>query len=143
VKKLKQEIGRPIAQLIRDLEKRGRLDRTLAIIASEFCRDMMIESVPGSNAKDQSCARTEKFAEIKHYSLHRHFSSGVKNGFIYGKTADERPPVVVENPDSVEDFHATIFTTMGISPKTAYEFEKRPFFLTKDVMGKPAMDIFT
>jgi len=32
---------------------------------------------------------------------------------------------------------------MGISPKTAYEFEKRPFFLTKDVMRKPAMDIFT
>jgi len=54
VKKLKQEIDWPIAQLIRDLEKRGQLDRTLVIIASEFCRDMMIEGVPGSNAKDQS-----------------------------------------------------------------------------------------
>lgn len=32
---------------------------------------------------------------------------------------------------------------MGISPKTAYEFEKRLFFLAKDVMGKPAMEILT
>jgi len=31
---------------------------------------------------------------------------------------------------------------MGISPKTAYEVEKRPFFVTKDGTGKPAMDIF-
>ena len=54
MKKLNQEIDRPITQLIRDLEKRGQLDRTLVIIASEFCRDMMIEGVPGSNAKDQS-----------------------------------------------------------------------------------------
>ena len=57
MKKLKQEIDRPIAQLIRDLEKRGLLDRTLVIIASEFSRDMMIERVPGSNAKDQPRAR--------------------------------------------------------------------------------------
>ena len=54
MKKLKQEIDRPIAQLIRDLEKRGLLDRTLVIIASEFSRDMMIEGVPGPNAKGQS-----------------------------------------------------------------------------------------
>jgi|GEM_PF-1572680 len=32
---------------------------------------------------------------------------------------------------------------MDISPKTACEFEKRLFFLTKKAMGKPAMDIFT
>jgi len=142
VKKLKQEIDRPIAQLIRDLEKRGLLDRTLVIIASEFSRDMMIEGVPGPNAKDQSRARPEKLAEMKHYGLHRHFTGGVKKGFIYGKTADERPLVAVENPVSAEDLHATIFTAMGISPKTDYEVEKRPFFATKDGTGKPAMDIF-
>jgi len=81
-------------------------------------------------------------AEMKHYGLHRHFIGGVKKGFIYGKTADERPLVAVENPVSAEDLHATIFTAMGISQKTAYEVEKRPFFVTKDGTGKPAMDIF-
>lgn len=151
VKRLKQEIDRPIAQLVLDLEAKGLLDRTLVIIASEFSRDMMIEGVPGSNAKDQSRAKTEKLAEMKHYGLHRHFTGGtsvamfgggVKKGFLYGKTADERPLLAVENPVSVEDLHATIFTAMGISPKTAYNVEKRPFFATKDGHGKPVTEIF-
>ena len=50
VARMKQEIDRPIAQLILDLEQRGLLDRTLVVLASEFSRDMMIEGVPGSNA---------------------------------------------------------------------------------------------
>ncbi|WP_366918986.1 DUF1501 domain-containing protein [uncultured Gimesia sp.] len=152
VKRLKQEVDRPIAQLVLDLEAKGLLDRTLIVIASEFSRDMMIEGVPGSNAKDQSRAKTEKLAEMKHYGLHRHFTGGtsvamfgggVKKGFLYGKTADERPLLAVENPVSVEDLHATIFTAMGVSPKTAYEVEKRPFFATKDGHGKPVTEIFS
>ena len=151
VDRLKKEVDRPIAQLILDLEKRGLLDRTLVIVASEFSRDMMIEGVPGSNAKDQSRAKTEKLQEMKHYGLHRHFTGGtsvamfgggVKKGFLYGKTADERPLLAVENPVSVEDLHATIFTAMGISPKTAFDVEKRPFYATKDGKGKAVMDIF-
>jgi hypothetical protein len=42
----------------------------------------------------------------------------------------------------VEDLHATIFTAMGISPKTAFDVEKRPFFATKDGHGKAVMDVF-
>ncbi len=151
VKRLKEEVDRPIAQLILDLEQRGMLENTLVVIASEFSRDMMIEGVPGSNAKDQSRAKTEKLGEMKHYGLHRHFTGGtsvamfgggVKRGHLYGKTADERPLIAVENPVSVEDLHATIFTAMGISPKTAYDVEKRPFFATIDGHGKPVMDVF-
>ena len=151
VKRMKSEIDRPIAQLILDLETRGLLDRTLVVIASEFSRDMMIEGVPGSSARDQSRAKTDKLQEMKHYGLHRHFTGGtsvamfgggVKKGFVYGKTADERPLLAIENPVPVEDLHATIFTAMGISPKTSYEVEKRPFFATKDGLGKPATEIF-
>ena len=149
--RMKKEIDQPIAQLIRDLEAKGLLDRTLVILASEFSRDMMIEGVPGSNAKDQSRARAEKLSEMKQYGLHRHFTGGtsiamfgggVKKGFTYGKTADERPLMAVENPLSIEDLHATIYTAMGINPKTAYEVEKRPFYATKDGIGKAATDIF-
>ncbi|MDB4537409.1 DUF1501 domain-containing protein [Akkermansiaceae bacterium] len=151
VDRLKKEIDAPIAQLILDLEERGLLDRTLVVIASEFSRDMMIEGRPGSNAKDQSRAKTDKIQEMKHYGLHRHFTGGtsvamfgggVKKGGLYGKTADERPLLAVENPVSVEDLHATIFTAMGISPKTAFDVEKRPFFATKDGHGKAVMDVF-
>ena len=149
--RMKKEIDQPIAQLIRDLETKGILDRTLVILASEFSRDMMIEGVPGSNAKDQSRARAEKLSEMKQYGLHRHFTGGtsiamwgggVKKGFVYGKTADERPLMAMENPLSIEDLHATIYTAMGINPKTAYEVEKRPFYATKDGIGKAATDIF-
>ena len=149
--RMKKEIDQPVAQLIRDLEAKGLLDRTLVILASEFSRDMMIEGVPGSVARDQSRARTEKLNEMKQYGLHRHFTGGtsiamfgggVKKGFTYGKTADERPLMAVENPLSIEDLHATIYTAMGINPKTAYEVEKRPFYATKDGIGKAATDIF-
>ena len=149
--RMKKEVDQPIAQLILDLEERGLLDRTLVILASEFSRDMMIEGVPGSTAKDQSRAKTEKLQEMKHYGLHRHFTGGtsvmmwgggVKKGFVYGKTADERPLMAIENPVSIEDLHATIYTAMGINPKTAYEVEKRPFYANKDGIGKAATDIF-
>jgi arylsulfatase A-like enzyme len=148
---MKKEVDQPIAQLILDLEERGLLDRTLVILASEFSRDMMIEGVPGSTARDQSRARTEKLQEMKHYGLHRHFTGGtsvmmwgggVKKGFVYGKTADERPLMAIENPVSIEDLHATIYTAMGINPKTAYEVEKRPFYATKDGIGKAATGVF-
>ena len=149
--RMKKEVDQPIAQLILDLEERSLLDRTLVILASEFSRDMMIEGVPGSTARDQSRAKTEKLQEMKHYGLHRHFTGGtsvmmwgggVKKGFVYGKTADERPLMAIENPVSIEDLHATIYTAMAINPKTAYEVEKRPFYATKDGIGKAATDIF-
>ncbi|MDE0827443.1 MAG: DUF1501 domain-containing protein [Akkermansiaceae bacterium] len=151
VDRLKKEIDQPISQLILDLEARGILDRTLVVIASEFSRDMMIEGVPGSNAKDQSRARSKTLEEPKHYGLHRHFTGGtsvamfgggVKKGYLYGATADERPLIAIENPVSVMDLHATIFTAMGISPKTVYDVEKRPFFATKDGHGEAVMDVF-
>ncbi len=151
VKALKEQIDRPVTQLILDLEERGLLDRTLVIIASEFSRDMLIEGVPGSTARDQSRAKSDTLQEMKHYGLHRHFTGGtsvcmfgggMKKGFVYGKTADERPLVAIENPVSITDLHATIFKAMGISPKTAYDVENRPFYVTEDGHGKPVMDLF-
>lgn len=149
--RMKQEIDRPIARLILDLEERGMLDRTLVIVATEFSRDMMIEGVPGSNAVDQSLAKSDTLEEPKHYGLHRHFTGGssvllfgggVKKGYVHGATADERPLVAVEKPVTITDLHATIFTAMGISPKTAYDIEKRPFYATEDGKGRPVTELF-
>jgi hypothetical protein len=149
--RMKREIDRPIARLIRDLEERGLLDRTLVVVASEFSRDMMIEGVPGSVAKDQSRAKTDRLQEMKHYGLHRHFTGGssvvlfgggMKRGHVHGATADERPLVAVRDPVSITDLHATLFTAMGISPKTEFEIEKRPFYATNDGKGIPIQSIF-
>lgn len=151
VDRLHKEIDRPIAQLILDLEERGLLDRTLVIIASEFSRDALIEGRPGSEANDQATHKVDVITEEKHYGLHRHFTGGtsvamfgggVKRGHLYGKTADERPLVAVENPVTVMDLHATIMTAMGISPKTEFSVEGRPFYVTEDGKGKAVMDIF-
>jgi hypothetical protein len=150
--RLHAEIDRPIARLIRDLEERGMLDRTLVIVASEFSRDMMIEGVPGSKARDQSRAKTDVVKEMKHYGLHRHFTGGssvalfgggMKKGYIHGRTADERPCLAIENPVTIEDLHASIYTAMGMSPKTVFDIERRPFFATKDGKGRPVMELFS
>jgi uncharacterized protein (DUF1501 family) len=142
---MKKQIDRPIAQLILDLEARGLLSRTLVILASEFSRDMMIEGIPGSTAQDQSRAKTDVMKQMIHYGLHRHFTGsgsvllfggGMKRGLLYGATAPERPLLVTKNPVSIPDLHATIFTAMGISPKTAFDIEKRPFYATLDGKGQ-------
>lgn len=147
---MKAEIDRPVAQLILDLEDRGLLDRTLVVLASEFSRDMMIEGVPGSTAKDQSRAKTDFLREPIHYGLHRHFTGsssvlmfggGTKRGYLYGETAEERPCLVTKNPIGISDLHATIMHLMGISPKTAFEVERRPFYVTKDGKGQPVFDL--
>ena len=149
--RMKQEIDRPIARLILDLESRGLLDRTLVVLASEFSRDMMIEGVPGSSARDQSRAKADNLTEMKQYGLHRHFTGGtsvlmfgggIKRGFHYGKTADERPCLAIENPVSISDLHATILRAMGVSPKTAFEIEKRPFYITEDGKGQAVQELF-
>ena len=147
---MKRDIDRPVAQLILDLEDRGLLDRTLVILASEFSRDMMIEGVPGSTAKDQSRAKTDVLKEPIHYGLHRHFTGsssavmfggGTKRGYLHGETAVERPCLVTKNPVSLDDMHATIMHLMGISPKTSFDVEQRPFYVTKDGKGQPVMDL--
>lgn len=148
--KLHEEIDRPIAALIRDLEERGLLDRTLVVIASEFSRDMITEGQPGSTANDQAKSPKDFLQKPEHYGQHRHFTGGssvvlfgggMKRGFVYGKTADERP-CMAENPVTVTDLHATLFTALGISPRTVFEIENRPFYATEDGKGKPVDAVF-
>lgn len=148
--RMKKEIDQPIAQLILDLETRGLLDRTLVVLASEFSRDMIMEGQPGSNAADQA-EKVDRMTEMKHYGLHRHFTGGssvvlwgggTKKGFVYGKTADQRPCIAIENPITITDLHATLMTAIGISPKTVFDVERRPFYITEDGKGQAHMDLF-
>jgi hypothetical protein len=149
--RMKSEIDRPIAQLILDLEMRGLLDRTLVVIASEFSRDMMIEGIPGSTAADQSRARSDTMQLPIHYGLHRHFTGsgsvvmwggGMKRAHLHGATAPERPLLVTRDPIGISDLHATIFSAMGISPRHAFDIERRPFYATEDGKGRPVNSLF-
>lgn len=147
---VKQTIDRPIAQLVLELEERGLLNRTLVVVASEFGRDMIQEGKPDKPVKDQ-VKIPERLHDLRQYGMHRHFTEagcvlmfggGVKRGLLYGRTADERPCKVVENPMHIEDLHATIYHALGIPANYGALIEKRPFYVTKDGKGKPVTELF-
>jgi hypothetical protein len=147
---LKKSIDAPVAQLVLDLEDRGLLNRTLIVLASEFSRDMLIEGKPDKKVKDQ-VEVPDVIKETKHYGMHRHFTDagsvllfggGMKRGYLHGKTADERPCKTIEKRVVIEDLHASIYRAVGISPKLSYEIEKRPFYVTRDGLGKPVLELF-
>jgi hypothetical protein len=143
-------IDAPIARLIKDLDERKLLSRTLVVIASEFSRDMLVEGKPDKKVKDQ-VEVPDHVMEEKHYGMHRHFTGaggvvlfggGFKHGFLYGQTADERPFVTVKDPVTIPDLHATLYRSMGIPANLSYEVENRPFFVTEDGKGKVIPALF-
>jgi hypothetical protein len=147
---MKKSIDAPIAQLVLDLEARGLLNRTLIVLASEFSRDALIEGKPDKKVKDQ-VEVPDVIHEMKHYGMHRHFTDagcvllfggGIKKGYLHGLTTDERPFKTMEKRVIIEDLHASLFRAMGISPRLAYEVEKRPFYVTRDGEGKPILELF-
>jgi hypothetical protein len=147
---MKKQINGPVAQLIKDLKRTGHLDRTLVILASEFSRDMMVEGRPDAKVQEQ-VNQPDVIEDIKHYGMHRHFTDGcsilmfgggIKKGFVYGKTADERPCKTIEKPIKIDGIHQTIYHALGISEETNYVIEKRPFYTTPDGIGKAAMELF-
>jgi hypothetical protein len=146
---MKKMIDGPVAQLIKDLDKTGHLDRTLVVLASEFSRDMMVEGRPDLKVLEQ-VNQPDILTDPKFYGMHRHFTDGgsvlmfgggVKKGFVYGKTADERPCKTIEKPIRIAGIHQTLYHALGIPPDTQYEVEKRPFYTTPDGKGEAALEI--
>jgi hypothetical protein len=147
---MKKMVDGPVAQLVLDLEARGLLDRTLIVLASEFSRDALLEGKPDKPVKDQ-VDEPAKVEDLKFYGMHRHFTDagsvllfggGIKRGHVHGVTADERPCKTIQDRVVIEDLHASIYHALGISPKLSYEIEKRPFYVTRDGVGQPIMDLF-
>ena len=148
-KNMKDMIDRPIAQLIRDLDESGHLDRTLVVLASEFSRDAILEGRPGETVKNQ-VDQPDTIDDMKYYGMHRHFTDGcsilmwgggIKKGLVYGKTADERPCSSVENTVKIDQIHQTIYHMLGIPPETEYTIEGRPFYTTQDGHGEAILDL--
>ncbi|HEV7924972.1 MAG TPA: DUF1501 domain-containing protein, partial [Verrucomicrobiae bacterium] len=147
---LKKSIDAPIAQLVLDLEERGLLNRTLIVVASEFSRDALLEGKPDKPVKDQ-VDEPAKVEDLKFYGMHRHFTDagsvllfggGMKRGHLHGVTAEERPCKTLKDRVVIEDLHASIYRGVGISPRLSYDIERRPFYVTRDGVGQPIMDLF-
>ena len=147
---MKAMIDGPVSQLILDLEDRGLLKRTLVVLASEFSRDMMIEGKDNKPIRNQVKV-PDRIEEEKFYGMHRHytdagcvllFGGGMRRGFVYGQTADERPCKIIKDPVIIDDLHASIYRAVGIAPRLAYDVEQRPFYVTNNGKGKPIMELF-
>ena len=147
---MKKQIDGPVAQLIKDLDQSGRLDRTMVILATEFSRDMMVEGRPDLKVQEQ-VEQPDIIQDIKNYGMHRHFTDGcsmlmfgggIKKGNVYGETADERPCKTTKNPIVIDQVHQSIYHALGISPEANYLIEKRPFYTTPDGLGKHVPELF-
>ncbi len=97
-----------VSALLEDLTDRGLLDDTLVVLVGEFGRTPRISKGGGGvNGRDHwpNC-----------YSAML-AGAGVRGGAVYG-ASDATAAYVKDDPVSLEDFTATLYTAMGIDPAT-------------------------
>ncbi len=110
--KLAGQVDRPIAGLLTDLKRRGMLDETLVVFATEFGR------TPGSQRGDGRDHHPFGFSIWM-------AGGGIKGGIAHGAT-DEIGFHAVENRHYVTDVHATLLHQLGVkSHKMEVEGHKR------------------
>ncbi|WP_435005535.1 DUF1501 domain-containing protein [Tundrisphaera lichenicola] len=96
-------VDKPIAGLLKDLKRRGLLDSTIVLFASEFGR------TPGSQGADG------RDHHIYGFSVWM-AGGGIKGGIVHGAT-DEIGFHAVENRHYVTDIHATILHQLGLDSR--------------------------
>jgi len=96
------ELDRAVSALLDDLERVGRLDSTLVVVATEFGRPPEFDA--GGGRGHQSTVFSALLA-----------GGGLRSGRVVGST-DELGKAVADRPLSVPDFHATIHAALGINP---------------------------
>lgn len=122
--KLCKEVDRPIAGLLKDLKRRGLLDDTLVVWATEFGR------TPGSQNGDGRDHHPFGFSGWM-------AGGGVKGGVVHGAT-DELGFHAVEDRHYVTDVHATVLHQLGLDSRRL----EVPGFKRLDIdHGKPILDI--
>jgi hypothetical protein len=100
--KMAASTDQPVSALIRDLRRRGLLDDTLFVWATEFGRGPATQGI-GKPGRDHHPDAFTCFLA----------GAGVKKGIAYG-ASDEIGFAAVEDPVTVHDLHATILHLLGI-----------------------------
>jgi hypothetical protein len=100
---LARQVDQPISALLEDLGRRGLLDETLVVFATEFGR------TPGSQGSD---GRDHHIFGFSVWMA----GGGVKGGVVHGAT-DEIGFHAVENRHYVTDIHATILHQLGLDSR--------------------------
>ncbi|WP_406693784.1 DUF1501 domain-containing protein [Singulisphaera sp. Ch08] len=97
------QVDAPIAGLLKDLKRRGLLDETLVVWASEFGR------TPGAQGADGRDHHPFGFSVWL-------AGGGIKGGVVHGAT-DELGFHATENRHYVTDIHATVMHQLGLDPR--------------------------
>ena len=106
-----QELDQAVAALIRDLEAKKLLEKTLIVISTEFGRPPEFDSGGGRGH------HAKAFSVVL-------AGGGLKHCGAYGET-DDLARLIVKNPVSVPDFFATVHASMGIDPsKNLYDGDR-------------------
>jgi Protein of unknown function (DUF1501) len=98
-----RRVDRPVAGLLADLKRRGLLDETIVVFATEFGR------TPGTQSRDGRDHHPYGFSIWM-------AGGGLKRGIVHGAT-DELGFHAVEHPHYVTDVHATLLTLLGLVPR--------------------------
>jgi hypothetical protein len=104
-----ERVDRPIAGLLKDLKRRGMLEDTIVVCATEFGRTPAVEK--GS----MNTAATGRDHHPHGFTVWL-AGAGLKRGIVHGAT-DELGFHAVESPHYVTDIHATLFYLLGLDPK--------------------------
>ncbi|MGA1522702.1 MAG: DUF1501 domain-containing protein [Planctomycetota bacterium] len=124
-----RQVDRPIAALLQDLKRRGLLDDTLVVWASEFGRTPMAQTDNGEGKK----TKAGRDHHMEAYAMWM-AGGGVRGGTVHGQT-DELGYAAIENPVHVHDVNATILNLLGVDhERLTFRFQGRDFRLT-DVAG--------
>lgn len=121
-----KELDVAMSALIRDLDQKKILDKTLIAIGTEFGRPAGYDG-RGGRGHQGSC-----------FSLVL-AGGGLKHQGSYGVT-DELSKKIVEKPVPLADYHATIHAAMGIDPSHELTAGSRPVPITDG--GKPIAALF-
>jgi Protein of unknown function (DUF1501) len=92
----------PLAGLLHDVKRRGMLDDTLVVWATEFGRTPITQGLGAPGRDHHPQAFTVWLA-----------GAGLKRGYSHGKT-DDVGFLVAENKTSIYDLHATVLHLLGI-----------------------------
>lgn len=111
-----RELDTALSSLIKDLEKRGTLDDTLIVVGTEFGRPAQFDA-RGGRGHHGKC-----FSMVL-------AGGGLNHRGAYGKT-NELAMQVEDHPVSIPDFHATIYTALGIHPAKELFSGNRPVPIT-------------
>ncbi len=109
------------AALIRDLDRRGMLDKTLVMVSSEFGRSPKINKDAGRDHWPR--VFSVAFA-----------GGGFKRGYVHG-ASDPTGSEPDHDPLTVENMAATVFNQLGIQPRQETDVARQPS--RGDRQGRP------